>query len=186
MAIPAKNLQAFAGGDSPAGGPPAGGNTPPADSGADKSKGEGGGEESKPESTRFLKLLPLLIEHGKDIEACCDELDPDVLTDPEKPLEEDQAEMFKDSLEGLDSDLLASMKDAFKGGIDQDEAEALAEHMVDSEAVDDAEPVAGWLFRAAKELGEPGSQDAPDPDADEDDDTSEEGDTDDDYSGMGD
>ncbi len=174
MAIDAKKMQAFTK-QGPKGG---GGGGPPPNKGAegggheepDDEQAEGGGEEPK-----YDKLLALLEQHGQDIEACIEELDPEQLTNFGEELSSADKEILREGFDDLEQAVVDEGKHVL-AGIDEGEAEKLGEHLESEGAVKDGHVVGAWLFRVGQMLDEAPESGADDAAEDEADSGADEGD----------
>jgi hypothetical protein len=117
---------------------------------------------------RFGLLITLLEAHAEDVQALSDEFDPDQLTDVGQELDEDEQESLREGAQQLPEELQAELAKALPG-VTIDEAREIAEHLETEEIIDDAERLAGWLYR----LGEVGLEggEAEEPDEEEDEET---------------
>jgi hypothetical protein len=140
MPIDPNNLAAFAAGT---GGPPPG---------ADEGGGEIPDEEAPVEEEgpgKFGMLLTLLEQHAEDVEGLTDEFDPAELVDETVELDEPDIQALWDGFDGLDEALQTEIR-ASLPGVTLDEARDLASHLEAEGIIQDAERVAGWLFRVGK------------------------------------
>lgn len=138
MAIDPSKLSAFAS----AGGPPA-------DEGAMLDEGmemEEGPEEDGP--GKFGNLLTLLEQYAEDVMALTDEFEPEALLDEATELEESDVEALQQGVEGLEDDLKTELGSL--SGVALEEARELAQHLADEAIIDDADRLAGWLFRVGQ------------------------------------
>jgi hypothetical protein len=145
MGIDPKKLEAFAQGGRKAGVKP-----PPPPVEDDMTDAA---EEAKEGEGRFGKLLPLLEKFHEDVEAACDELDPEVLKDSGAEMPPEDQTILKDGFENLDGELVAAGNEELSGGISMDEAHGMANHLESEGMTEDPDRVAGWLFRLAQTLG---------------------------------
>jgi hypothetical protein len=104
-----------------------------------------GGEEQSQNSRDFSALITLITEFGDALEACCDELDPETLADPEMPMESDDLMILQEGYNGLDRKLQKELNAAMP--FRQEEADQIAEELEASGAIEDADRVAGYLMR---------------------------------------
>jgi hypothetical protein len=94
--------------------------------------------------------IPALEQYAKEIEASCDELDYDMLTDPDLEMTEDDIAILQEGVLMLPPRLLKVIENL--AGIDIDGAQTIAAHLESEGMVDDAERVAGWIFRVGQLL----------------------------------
>lgn len=135
-----------------------------------KGAGDGGGGDDDMQEGgdgKFGALIPLLEANAEELEACCDELDPDSLDDTGTELSEDDHDTLMDSFNDLDGGLKKAMKSALPG-IQLADAQNLAEHLSSEDMIEDEEKVAGLIFRFGQVLkgGDAGEGDEHDGDDD--------------------
>lgn len=152
MALDPQKLSAFAN----SGGPPPDAE-PELDANAPLDEEEGPG--------KFGTLMTLLEQHADDVMALTEEFDPDALLDEGSELDESDATALQEGIDGLDEELQTELKTALPG-ITLDEAREMATHLSDEGIVDDAERLAGWLFRAGQ-LAPMGDEDTDEPEEEE-------------------
>jgi hypothetical protein len=158
MAIDGKKLAAFAGGGGHKGPTPSKEEKGEHHDEEDRAEHEGEHEEGHDDDMqeggegRFGKLIPLLEEFAEEVEACCDEIDGDLLVDMEAEMPSDEEQILKSGLHTLDKKLVKALSEAFDGGISPEEATELAEHLANEEIVSDPDRVAGWLYRISHEV----------------------------------
>jgi hypothetical protein len=102
--------------------------------------------------------IPALEQYSGEIEASCDELDYDMLTDPDLEMTDDDIAILQEGVLMLPPRLLKVIENL--KGIDIDAATTIAEHLENEGMVDDAERVAGWIFRVGQLLDQ-GEEEAP-------------------------
>jgi len=110
---------------------------------------EGGDDTQEGGAGRFGELIPLLEANAEELAACCDELDPEALSDTSTALEGDNLEILTESVMALPGDLLAEMM-ATLSGVTWEEAEELVAHLEDEGMIDDAALVAALLTHIGK------------------------------------
>lgn len=91
-----------------------------------------------------------LEQYAQEIEASCDELDYDVLTDPDLEMAEDDIAILQEGVLMMPPRLLKVIENL--AGIDIDAAQTIAAHLESEGMVEDAERVAGWIFRVGQLL----------------------------------
>jgi hypothetical protein len=112
-------------------------------------------EEPAPEETeeggpgKFGMLITLLEQHAEDVMALTDEFDPDQLVDAAQELDEAEQDQLREGASGLEEELVAEMKTALPGAT-IDETREVAMHLESEGIIDDAERLAGWLFRVGE------------------------------------
>lgn len=94
--------------------------------------------------------IPALEQYSGEIEASCDELDYDMLTDPDLEMTDDDIAILQEGVLMLPPRLLKVIENL--KGIDIDAAQTIAAHLESEGMVDDAERVAGWIFRVGQLL----------------------------------
>lgn len=158
MAIDPSKLQAFASKGKP---------QPPPDP-------KGGGEEQSPDSkdgegdNKYAELIPLMEEYQDDLEQCYEELDGDMLADPEAELAPEDMQIMKEGFDALDPGLKKAMQRLLPG-IDASDAADLADQLGDEDKTSDPDKLAGYLVRlgdylAANGGGKPAKQGGGKPD----------------------
>lgn len=119
------------------------------DEGQEGNEGEEESEESddfkEGGEGRYGALIPVIEQYAQDIEACCDELDAEYLSDTSEDMPEDEKQILQEGYDILEDNL----KDALDvvSGISQDDAAKLAQHLADEDIIQDEDRVAGWLVR---------------------------------------
>ena len=98
---------------------------------------------------RFGKLIPLLEANAEELEACCDELDPDALMNTGADLPEDDRDILLENVVSLPDDLIDEMMNTV-GGITKEEAEKLAAHLEDESMIEDGDLLAAMLVHVGK------------------------------------
>lgn len=144
MPITPNNLSAFA----KSGGPMA---APPEE--MDDAMMDGAEDEAEAVD-KFAELRPLLEEYAQEIEACCDEVDPDALRDPTAELAPQDMMILKQGVELLDPKLQMALQNAAQAGITPEEAGNVGMHLEGEGLVVDGDRLAGWLFRVGQALSE--------------------------------
>lgn len=109
-------------------------------------------------------VIPFLEQYAEEVQNCCDEVDYDVLTDPELEVSPDNAAILVQGASDLPP-RLARLLENFNG-ITYDDAAIIASAMQDREKTDDADQWAGWIFRIGQLLS--GEIEAPAPEGEED------------------
>ena len=147
MPIDPKKLEAFAGGKGGRGGPP------PAEMEEEPAEGEemGDSEEAPQGIEKYAQLLQLMMEFQDDIEQCVDELDGEALLDAEVEMSPEDAQIMREGWDALDKRL---KKEASKvlGGLTNEDAAQIADHLYAEDAVADPDKLEGWLMRVASTL----------------------------------
>lgn len=160
MALDLKKKMAFAGKDPSNGGKPGKKGPPPPkknkgndEDDHDDNSGHDEDDEDMQEGGegKFGALIPLLEEHASDIMSCCDELDPDALSDLGSELPEDEHGALMDAFNGLDGKLKKAMKSALPG-IKSAQADKLASHLHDEGMIDDPDKFSALLERLGEVL----------------------------------
>lgn len=145
MAIDPNKMAAFA-----SSGPKPGTEDSQGGDAAETVPGEDTGEDNAPGgSDRFSELAPLLAANTDELAACCDELDPDALTDTSTALADDNLEILTESVMALPEDLLSEMM-ATLSGITPEEADTLTAPLEDDGSLEDAAPVSALLVHIGK------------------------------------
>jgi hypothetical protein len=116
-------------------------------------EGEGNEEQSEGEGEDFKEggpgkygmLIPVIEQFAQDIEACCDELDTEYLTDTSEEMPEDEKQILQEGYDALEDNLKEALSVA--SGITPDDAMKLAQHLADEDIIEDDDRVAGWLVR---------------------------------------
>lgn len=125
--------------------------------GGEKGAEGGGGEPSSEDMKeggqgKFGSLIPLLEEQAEEIEACCDELDPEQLANPEEPFDDENHDIFVESFAELDDALKDALIEAFAEGLKPEEADELATHLEGEGMIEDTERVANYLRHVARAI----------------------------------
>lgn len=168
MAIDPSKMEAFAQGPNPGGNADLtalkGGGGEPAGDAAPSSEDMKEGGQGK-----FSALIPLLEEAAEEIEACCDELDPEQLGKPEEDFDDENHDIFVESFAELPDDLKAEMLEALADGITPEEADELATHLEGEGMIEDAERFANYLQHVARAIddGYIGAEDEEEAEAEE-------------------
>jgi len=95
--------------------------------------------------------IPALEQYASEVEASCDELDYDMLVDPDLEMNDEDISILQEGVLMLPPRLLKvieNLKD-----IDWDAAQTIAAHLEEEGMIEDAERVTGWLFRVGQVLG---------------------------------
>jgi hypothetical protein len=149
MPIDKKKLAAVAGAVKPPKGKRFGLTAKPPEDEADleeaEEDAEGEGDRASPQA-----VIPFLEQYAGEVQACCDELDPDVLVDPELELSDSDAVMIQEGAAMLPPrlrKLLPNLK-----GIEYEDAGIIAAALVERGKYEDAEVLAGWIFRIGQLL----------------------------------
>lgn len=153
MAIDAKKMQAFVKqgpGSGTKGPPPNKGAKDGADDEADKAAG---GEDDEEGGDKYGHLTDLLKQHGQDIEACIEELDPDQLANFGEELADSDKEILRQGFDDLDQGVTDEAKHVL-AGIDEEDAGKIGEQLEGDGAVQDGHTVGAWLFRVGQMLDE--------------------------------
>ena len=140
MAIDAKRMQAFVD-----------------DGGAsDEEVPEQAGEQEPDDAwlDRYAKLLIMLEEYIDVVIEVSDEMDEGTLTDPKAELAPDDIGILVSGLASLDRRLSKELQASAKG-LPIEVAEKMAAHLEGEGMIEDAERVAGWLFRVGQYLAGP-------------------------------
>jgi hypothetical protein len=126
--------------------------------------GKGGGEDRSVEPAppsedmqeggqgRFSKLISLLEENAEELEACCDELDPEQLASPDKPFDDDNYDIFMESFASMEDDLKDELVSALADGLTPEQADQLATHLEGENMIEDSERVANYLLHIARAI----------------------------------
>lgn len=123
----------------------------------------------------YPKLFPALEEYGKEFEAVADELDPDILINPEADITEnpEELELLFAGLDELPEDLQDALGEEVPM-MDWEKAMAIAEALVVGKHVKDSDKVAGLLFHIGQlfdesglEEGEEGDEEMPEGEGEE-------------------
>lgn len=140
-----------------------------------KKGGEAKSEEPKPPSEdmkeggqgRFGSLIPLLEESAEELEACCDELDPEQLGNPNEPFDEENHDIFIEAFSDLPEDLQDELMSVLAEPLEVEEAEELGAHLEGEGMVTDGERIGNYLRHVCRaiedgEIGEEMPEDAED------------------------
>jgi len=115
---------------------------------------------------KFGMLITLLEANADDVMALTEEFDPDQLTDVAQELDDEERASIQEGAASLPEDLVAELSATLPGATIEETRE-VAMHLEDEAIIDDAERLAGWLYR----VGEVGLGEAPE---DEEEETEEE------------
>ena len=134
------------------------------DNGDEGDEAEHDAEEVQEEDAVELgPLFRVFEEFAEDIVEKCDELDPDLLKNPESDLEKSDEQILTDGVRELPRKFLKELgKVAHKM-----DAGTIAKHLAEEDMVDSPDVVAGWIQRACKALGSTAESEKPEPPADE-------------------
>lgn len=106
---------------------------------------------------RYAHVILLLEKHAEDVMELVEEVGEECLEDVNMDIPPEDAEVLAEQLQkDLDPELADAMRKAFgENGISLEDAQSIAEHLVDEEFVDsgDEDLLAGWLFRIAQAVG---------------------------------
>jgi hypothetical protein len=134
MTIEVSNLTAFAGGD-------------------DETTGDLDVDDDSPPQRSWIErwspLVAVLSGVGSEIDDVMDDLDPDLLKEPERDLPPEELTLLKESLETLDANLRQQIVEALEDGITPEDALKIGAQLEETECVGDGERIAGWLQRVA-------------------------------------
>lgn len=167
MAMDPKKLQAFAGGDD-GGGAPAGGQPSEQEMEDALSQANEGGETEEEGEGKYSELIPLLERDADDVQSSIEELPPEILEDPRAELAPEDEQTLLDGIQVLQPDLVSELKSSLSQGIEEDDAQAIADHLETEGMYDDGSKLAGWLIRVASVAGQIESE-APEEEPDEED-----------------
>ena len=117
---------------------------------------EGTGDFEEGGIGRFGAIIEMLEDASIELQDAVAELSPQALEDVEDtPLAElspQDQDTIEDVYEELEDDLRAEMVKAFAGGISEDEAHELAEHLADEDMIDDEDAVGAIIYRLAEHV----------------------------------
>ena len=113
--------------------------------------GQGDEDHKEGGEGRFGALIPLLEASASDIEGMTDELDVDLLQDPEQEMDGENARLLHEGFESLPDELRSALEGSV-GGMSMEDAIQLADHLHDEDMISDPQVVAGWLFRLGQVL----------------------------------
>lgn len=99
---------------------------------------------------KYGHLIPVIEMHAQDIEACCDELDTEYLTDTTDDMPDDEKQILTEGVDALADDLKSAL--GAVSGISQEDAQKLAAHLAEEDIIEDEDRVAGWLVRVGQVL----------------------------------
>jgi hypothetical protein len=149
MAIDPTKMAAFA--ETGPKGPPApkaaGG--PPAEEPKEDEKQPADGVDTK----KFKKFIELLEENAEELEACCDELNPEALLNVSDGLPDEDRDILLESFGALPDDLQDEMI-ATLTDIGEEDAAAVTSALEESGAVEDGERVHAYLIHVGKLIGD--------------------------------
>lgn len=150
--IDPKKLEAFGGGSK--GRPAASGRGAPPPPEEEHAEPDGEAGEDVGGVQKYVPLLELLEEFQDDVEQCVDELDGDVLIDPEGELSPEDLQIMKEGWALLDQRLRKEMLKSLAGAPSEDCA-LIADHLYNEDKTDDPERLEGWLYRLGDWLTTP-------------------------------
>ena len=105
---------------------------------------------------RFGALIEMLEDASIELQDAVPDLSEQAIEDVEAtPLAElspEDQDAIEDVYEELDDGLKAEMAKAFAGGISEDEAHELAEHLADEDMIDDEDAVGALIYRLAEHV----------------------------------
>ena len=103
---------------------------------------------------RFGALIEMLEDASIELQEAAGDLSEQALDDldatPLASLSPEDQDTIEDIYEELEDGLKAEMAEAFEGGITEDEAHELAEHLFDEEMIDDEDQVAAVIYRLSE------------------------------------
>jgi len=94
--------------------------------------------------------IPALEQYASEVEAACDELDYDLLTDPELEMTDDDLSILQEGVLMLPPRFLKVIENL--RAIDWDAAQTISAHLQEEGMIEDADKVAGWIFRVGQAL----------------------------------
>lgn len=162
MAIDGKQMQAFAKGG------------PPPNKGEHSEEGEPDAAEHEEDGgeANYDHLKQLLEQHGQDVEACVEELDPEQLANFAEELSDADKQILREGFDALEQGLTDEAKSVLPG-IDEKHAEEIGQHLESEGVVQDGHSVGAWLFRVGQMLESGDSDEESDDDEESDADDSE-------------
>lgn len=117
---------------------------------------EGIGDMAEGGTGRFGALIEMLEDASIELQDAVPDLSEQAIEDVEAtPLAElspEDQDAIEDVYEELDDGLKAEMAKAFAGGISEDEAHELAEHLADEDMIDDEDAVGALIYRLAEHV----------------------------------
>jgi len=104
-------------------------------------------------------VIPFFEQYADEIEACCDELDYDVLIDPELDMSEEDEVIMQEGAAMLPPRLAGNLWHLTD--IDYDAALAIGKHLEEERMSQDAERTAGWIYRIGQLLAADSDEEIP-------------------------
>lgn len=114
----------------------------------DESKEDAGDDFQEGGDGKYGHLIPIIEQHAQDVEACCDELDTEYLTDTSEDMPDDEKQILQEGVDALADDLKQAL--GVVSGISQEDAHKLASHLADEDIIEDEDRFAGWLVRVGQ------------------------------------
>ncbi len=105
-------------------------------------------------------VIPFLEQYADEIEACCDELDYDVLLDPNLDMSEEDEVIMSEGALMLPPRLQANLWHLTD--IDLEAALAIGKHLEEEKKSQDAARTGGWVYRIGQLLASEGEDEAGD------------------------
>ena len=116
---------------------------------------EGVGQYEENGPGRFGAIIEMLEDASIELQDAVSELSEAALEELDVPLAElapQDQDTIEDIYEELDDGLRAEMAKAFAGGITEDEAHELAEHLADEDMIDDEDAVGAIIYRLSEHV----------------------------------
>lgn len=107
----------------------------------------GDGEKGTPNPAA---VIPFLEQYAEEVQACCDEIERDLLVDADMEMDDDSAQILQEGALMLPPRLQRLLPNF--AGISFEDAGVIAAAMEDREKTEDPEAWAGWIFRIGQLL----------------------------------
>lgn len=108
-------------------------------------KGDGEKGTKKPAA-----VIPFLEQYAQEVQLACDEVDYDLLVDPEAELDEESMQILQEGALMLPPRLQRLLPNL--AGIEYEDAAVIAAALLDREKIEDDQQWAGWIFRIGQLL----------------------------------
>ena len=107
-------------------------------------------------------VIPFLEQYAEEVQACCDEIERDLLVDAEMEMDDESSQILQEGALMLPPRLQRLLPNF--AGIEFEDAAVIADAMQDRGKTEDPEAWAGWIFRIGQlldgaDLGELGEED---------------------------
>lgn len=110
------------------------------------------GEMQEGGEGRFGELIPLLESNAGEVAILAEDVPPEAVDEFEFQLSPQEQAAIRSGIAELDGELAQQLADVLGGGISEEEATELAEHVAGEGMSEDPRRLAAWLYQAAQVL----------------------------------